>query len=357
MDGGNTKRLVIIGGGVAGGALAKSMQFHADVTLVDPKEYFEIPWANLRAMVEPSFAERSLFNHSEYLSNVRLVTSSAIDVTSSEVLLKNGRQIPYDYLVIATGRSSTPPRTKEERLLQFLDENEKIRSSNSILIIGGGPTGVELAAEIAVDFPDKKLTLVHNGHRLLQFVGPKSSDKALAWLTSKRVDVLLDQSIDLNAIAESSKLFTTSAGETIQADCIFNCTGAPPSSSWLGETFLKDCLDLRGRLKVDESLRVLGKHNIFAIGDITDVNEIKQGYLAQKQAAVVEKNLKWLISGAARGSLKAYKPGSKIAIVSLGRKEGVAHFPYFTLFGCLPGKIKSGDLFVGKTRKQLGLSP
>lgn len=83
------------------------------------KEYFEIPWANLRAAVEPSFAERSVINHNEYLTNGRLVTSSAISVTETEVLTKDGRLIPYDYLVIATGHATSPPRTREERLRQF----------------------------------------------------------------------------------------------------------------------------------------------------------------------------------------------------------------------------------------------
>ena len=78
--------------------------------------------------------------------------------------------------------------------------------------------------------------------------------------------------------------------------------------------------------------------------------------MAQKHAEVAGKNLKLMIGGgASERRLKEYKPGPKIAIVSLGRKEGVAHFPYITLMGCIPGKIKSGDLFVGKTRKQMGL--
>ena len=47
------------------------------------------------------------------------------------------------------------------------------------------PTGVELAAEIAVDFPEKKVVLVHDGPRLLEFIGPKASNKTLGWLKTK----------------------------------------------------------------------------------------------------------------------------------------------------------------------------
>lgn len=84
---------------------------------------------------------------------------------------------------------------------------------------------------------------------------------------------------------------------------------------------------------------------------------MKQGYLAQKHALVVRKNLKLLLTGGKESKMAKYKTGSEMAIVSLGRKEGVAQFPFMTISGCIPGKIKSGDLFVGKTRKELGLNP
>ena len=142
-------------------------------------------------------------------------------------------------------------------------------SANSILIVGGGPTGVELVGEIAVDFPEKKVTLVHRGTRLLEFVGSKASQKALDWLISKKVEVLLDQSLNLDSITDG--VYQTSKGETIRADCHFLCMGKPVGSSWLTETFLKDSLDAHGRLMVDQHLRVRGHKNVFGIGDITDI--------------------------------------------------------------------------------------
>lgn len=154
-------------------------------------------------------------------------------------------------------------------LISSYAEFEKIRSSNSILIIGGGPTGVELAGEIAVDFPDKKVMLVHRGSRLLEFIGPKASQKTLDWLIAKKVEVILGQSVDLDSALDG--LYRTSDGETIRADCHFLCIGKPVGSLWLKETLLRGSLDERGRLMVDENLRVNGHKNIFAIGDITDV--------------------------------------------------------------------------------------
>lgn len=150
-------------------------------------------------------------------------------------------------------------------------DNDKIKAARSIMVVGGGPTGVELAAEIAVDFPEKEITLVHDGPRLLEFIGPKASDKTLEWLKKKNVEVRLQQCIDLDRSSAGSKTFITSSRETIKSDCHFLCTGKPLGSAWLEETILKDSVDNFGRLKVDENLRIKGRKNIFAIGDITDI--------------------------------------------------------------------------------------
>ncbi|KAJ9542833.1 hypothetical protein OSB04_029339 [Centaurea solstitialis] len=360
-------KVVVIGGGVAGSYVAKKLESHGSVTLIDPKEYFEIPWASLRGMVEPSFAERSLIQHEDCLTASRLIVSNAINITNTEVLLSDGRLVPYNYLIIATGHHDPVPKTRAERLVQYQAENEKIKAAQSILIVGGGPTGVELAGEIAVDFPRKKITLVHNGYRLLEFMGPKASKKALDWLKSKHVDVKLEQTVSLENVSEGSKVYTTSAGETIEADCHFLCTGKPLASSLLKGNFLKDSLDDHGRLIVDENLRVKGHKNIFAIGDITNLKfltnsmecewqEIKQGYFAKKQASVAAKNLQLLLAGGNESKMSTYKPSSTTVIVSLGRHDAVAQVHRLTtVIWLIPGLIKSKDLFVGKTRKELDL--
>lgn len=154
-------------------------------------------------------------------------------------------------------------------ILFISTEYEKIKSANSILIIGGGPTGVELAGELVVDFPDKKVTLVHRGSRLLEFIGAKASKKALDWLASRKVEVLLNQSVDINS--SSGGTYQTSGGETIVADCHFLCTGKPIGSSWIKDTIFKDNLDSHGKLMVDDNLRVRGLKNVFAIGDINAI--------------------------------------------------------------------------------------
>ncbi|KAK8952330.1 hypothetical protein KSP39_PZI003610 [Platanthera zijinensis] len=357
MEGVERKRtVVIVGGGIAGALLAKSIDHMAHAVLIDPKEYFEIPWANLRSRVEPSFAERSVIGHREYLKNGRLIISTAVGVTDKGVVTAEGRVVGFDYLVIATGHPYNSIRGRRDRLEKFQEDNQKIKCSDSIMIVGGGATGVELAGEIAMDFPEKKVTLVHNGPRLLQFIGQKAGGRALEWLKSKNVRVLLEQSIDAASVSESDREFLTSAGETVTADCYFLCVGKPVGSGWLRESALKEYLDRKGRLMVDENFRVGGLHNIFAIGDITDVPELKQGMVARRHALVVAKSLKLLLKGEADCKLCRYRPSLQAqAWVSLGRKDAVVQYSFLTVSGFVPGMFRSRDLFVGKMRKSLGL--
>lgn len=347
--------MVVVGGGVAGALLANSLQNHAEVVLIDPKEYFEIPWTNLRSKVEPSVAEKSLINHTDYLVSGQIITASAADVSEEAVITAEGRLVEYTYLVIATGHANQCPRKRRDRLEQFQEDNMKIKHSGSILIIGGGPSGVELAAEIAVNYPDKKVTLVHDKPRLLESIGQKAGGKALRWLRSKHVEVLLDQSVDLESMSEGDMLYRTSSGVEITADCYFSCLDSPLSSSWIRDSEMRDCLDSDGRLMVDANLRLKGQSNIFAAGDITDVTELKQGYFAQRHAMIVAKNIKLLMEGAKDSKLLKYKPSLTMPMVSLGKKDAVVQFSFATVIGHLPGMMKSRDLFVNRTRTLLGL--
>lgn len=110
-------------------------------------------------------------------------------------------------------------------------------------------------------------------------LGPKASNKTLDWLTSKKVGVKFNQKVNLSNIDEGSRDYTTSAGETIKADSHFLCIGKPLASEWLKETVLRDSLDEFGRLTVDANLRIKGCKNIFAIGDITDLQVLQHRYI------------------------------------------------------------------------------
>ncbi|XP_044342275.1 uncharacterized protein [Triticum aestivum] len=105
--------VVVVGGGVAGALIANSLQSYADVVIIDPKEYLEIPWTNMRSKVEPSVAEKSLINHSDYLSG-QVITASAADISGEAVIRTEGRLVEYTYLVIAAGHTNQCPRNRRD---------------------------------------------------------------------------------------------------------------------------------------------------------------------------------------------------------------------------------------------------
>lgn len=73
----------------------------------------------MRSMVDQSFAERSTVDYSEFLPQVKLITSYAANITESEVLTAKGDRVPYDYLVIATGHVYSDPITRTEGLIKY----------------------------------------------------------------------------------------------------------------------------------------------------------------------------------------------------------------------------------------------
>jgi len=87
------------------------------------------------------------------------------------------------------------------------------------------------------------------------------------------------------------------------------------------------------------------------------VQEIKQGYLAKKHAKVVAENIKKLIKDPKSKKLTSYHRLEKpFGIVTLGRHMAIAQFLCCTCIGCFPALFKNKDLFVGDSRKELGLS-
>ncbi|KAK9114823.1 hypothetical protein Syun_021620 [Stephania yunnanensis] len=203
-------------------------------------------------------------NHSNSMtmssSSTRKFNFLSLDSISKPSRLFGAITITYDYLVVALGHNAYVPKTMTERLKQYEEENEKIKSVDSILIIGGGPTGVELAGEIVTDFPEKKVTVVHRGSRLLGFIGAKASKKTLDWLVLNIVGFI----------------------------------GAKASATFYSKL----------------------SHDIYFLSMLN-----KKLNIAEKHVQVTAKNIKLLISGGQENKMANYKPGYEIAIVSLGRKD------------------------------------
>ena len=211
----------------------------------------------------------------------------------------HGRNEPihFDYLVIATGSSyAFPGKVSETESTKAIDLyntlRDKINQSHQVLIIGGGPVGVELAGEIAVDFPDKEVTLVHSQPTLLEpnVYKEKIYRRTQEELEKLNVKVILNDRIELpnkqhlNYIEGKKNYVTEKTKTNITADLTFVCTGTRVNNKSLLNSQLKSKINPQtGRIKVNNYFQVDGFENIFAIGDICD-KEAKLGYFAGQQA-------------------------------------------------------------------------
>jgi NADH dehydrogenase FAD-containing subunit len=354
--------LVVIGGGFAGVTLAQKVADVASVTILDSKDYLEINWALVRAPVQPSIADKAVVPYGEIpVVKDCFKQGTVTNVDASHVHLKSGEAVPYDYLVFAFGSGYQDSGVKglagstTQRRAALTEVHAKLAAAKSVLVVGGGPSGVEHAAEIATDMPEKKVTLVHSGSSLLADKVPKLGAVALKWLQKHNVQVILGERAHA---AQPGVYVTSKSKQTIQADMVLWCTGTRPASSWL-QASAPEVLDDKGLIKVNKNLQVLGHANWFALGDCNDVPETKMGYLATQQALALAKTLHSLLSvGPQKAKLQEYKPfnGMEAMLVTLGRKAGAMQVNKWVITGCIPTWLKSKDMMVAKTRKGVGLS-
>jgi len=287
---------------------------------------------------------------------------------------KDGQEntIQFDFAVVATGSSYTFPAKctfdDTTQAKEFYGEiADRIKDAASILIIGGGPVGVEFAGEIATEHPGKKVTLIHAGDTLISTVKglhPKFREKVNIALRELHVEVILGERIvftdelgdqlrnsDWKPI-EGHHTFQTDKGKNIETDLFFVCTGAKPNTSFLRNHF-EGVIDDQKRVKVNPYFQIEGHQNIFALGDITNIPEVKLAFVIEAHVPLVTNNIKQLIQGQ-NGKLKSYTPKKDAMALTIGKERGVTQFGSLPVLGnTLTKAIKSKDLFSSRNWAKL----
>lgn len=364
-------RVVIVGAGFGGLACAAALRrVRAAVTLLDRHNYhlfqpllYQVATTAL-SPIDIALPIRGLFRE-HFNTRVLLGEVSGVDTARREVILGEQR-IPYDYLVLATGASHSyfgrdewaahAPGLKQvedatevrRRLLlaferaEAAEDEEGRRALLTFLIVGGGPTGVELAGAIAelarfgmerdfrhIDPAAARIILVQAGPRLLPTLPEALSRKAAAALQRLGVEVLTDsrvESIDAQGVCVN--------GQAISARTVMWAAGvvASPAARWLGAA-----ADKAGRLKVAPDLSVPGLPEVFAIGD-TAYAEAWQGQpvpglapAAKQGGAYVARVIRARLEGRGAPPPFAYRHLGSLA--TIGRKAAVADFGWVRLSG------------------------
>ena len=331
------KRIVIIGGGFAGSTAAKMLEREFTVTLIDTKNYFEFTPGILRTVLEPAHMRKIQSLHTHYLHKATIITDTVTTVDEKVVQTKTS-SYPYDYLIIASGSSYNPP-IKESciviatRAQHLREHHARLDKAQSVLIIGGGLVGVELAAEIIEHYPQKKVTIVHAGEKLIERTGEKAIRYATSFLKKRGVEIRYSERV---TGADESGLLTN-LGNALNADMTFMCTGIVPNYEFMKPN-LSATLNERNLIKVNESLRVEGLSNVFAVGDVNDRPVEKTAQNSERQAKLAVSNIRAL---EAQKPLTSYTSKPTPMVISLGKWHGIFVHKNFTLTGILPGFLKS----------------
>ncbi|MFF3850341.1 NAD(P)/FAD-dependent oxidoreductase [Streptomyces sp. NPDC002328] len=359
--------VVVIGGGYAGVRLAKRLDATARVTLVDRKEIFFHRVASLRAGVRPEWTVTPFIPYDRLLRDGRVVLGKAvrIDTVERQVVLATGERLPYDVVVIATGADYPEPArflgtTAEEAVKAFTAHQQKIAAAEHVLVVGGGPSGVELSAEIRLARPDARITLAHSGPALLDSAGSeKASRRAQAWLEAHDVEVRLDSFM---SPGHDFGAYRDARGGVIEADLSFWATGTTPNTFWLRLAGHGDWLNAAGHIKVDRTLRVEGRLDVFAVGDVNDATELKITPAALAQADLAAWNIRTYLSssGRHRREPRLYRPIHRTpVIVPFGHADGLTMLPVpggetAVLGGRTSVLAKAKTLMTPYMRRQLG---
>jgi apoptosis-inducing factor 2 len=142
-----TSRVVIIGGGFAGCKIAQLLlaEQSMQVTLIDPKDFFEMVWVNPRALVAPDWGQRSIFPYTSFIPRVLHVKDEAASLDAKKVTTKSGKTIEFDFCVIAVGSSyagflkaSPSVASASQRLSELHALSEQIQRAAHVLVVGGG---------------------------------------------------------------------------------------------------------------------------------------------------------------------------------------------------------------------------
>ncbi|GAA6004027.1 hypothetical protein JCM10207_006521 [Rhodosporidiobolus poonsookiae] len=346
------KNVLVVGYGPAGATVVNNLAAqlplsHRLVVVSAAEPYWCI--AGLRGAVIPGWEEKivapsakcKLFQAGsrhvllEGTCVVKLNLNNVV-VSKAHPDLKLDEEIPFEYCILATGSNhsfpskASPGATYAETLASLLALQSDLASSSSILIAGGGPVGIEYAGEIASRFTGterKKITLVHSRKRLMDEDG--YTDKFRRSLTSQLeangVEIVLgartERGLTTGKVEGGERAFALDNGKVVKADFVFVAYGNTPATSFIG-AFDPDLLNDKHGVRVKPTLQLVSEEarydHIFAVGDITDFDEMKAVSTGMTHAGVASANLLALL--AAKPLPKTHTAGRKYQIgITIGR--------------------------------------
>jgi NADH dehydrogenase len=359
------KHAVVIGAGFGGLACAKKLRKldSYSVTLIDRNPYqlfspllYQVATASLPED-DIAFPVRTAYQDVQFMR----AEVTNVDATKKELTLSNGKTISYDDLILAVGSEGTtfgiPGVAEHAFQMKSVGDARGIRhsllsayesvedglsplESLNVVIVGGGPTGVELAGavkelqhEIHREFehiaPKATVTLLEAGPRLLPTFHPHSSKYTLKTLTKMGVHVQVDAAV-VEATPRSLRLKDGSeiiAGTRIWAAGVV----APPHWKFLGETDRGNRIKVNSQLQISDSIWIVGDVASYPGGDGRPLPMVAP--VAIQQGKHVARQIRRRESSK---PLEVFKYRDKGQMATIGRRKAVVEMrPWLRFQGSL----------------------
>jgi NADH dehydrogenase len=361
-------KVVVVGAGFGGIEVARHLADRpVDLTLVDRNNFhtfqpllYQVATAGLNA-ADVAHVVRGLF-HGQRNLRFRQATVTGVDWADRQVLLQDQPPLPFDHLVLAGGAAvthfGTPGAAEHGFALYTLPDAVKLRNhvverfegaaaraaageppedgALTFVVVGGGPTGVETAGALAElfaqvfrkDYPEldvsrARIVLVELQEHLLAPFSPRSRRHALDTLRSRGVDVLLG-----TGVAEVGATAVTLAdGQVLPCHTLVWAAGvrANPLADLLGLEQTRG-----GRIVVGPDLRIPGRDDVWAIGDIAAATDAQGEVLPQLAPVAMQagRHVARQIGRLAEGkATEAFRYRDKGTMATIGRRAAVAELP------------------------------
>ena len=366
-------RVVIVGGGFAGVALAKKLSGReVQVVLLDKNNYhtfqpliYQVSTGGLEPDSIAYPIRKILQDYHNFF--FRLAEVQRVDPDTKFVATNIG-ELSYDYLVIATGSETnffgnaeieknsmamkTIPQSLNLRSLILENFEQALLTDNlherdalmNFVIVGGGPTGVELAGALAEikkgilpkDYPDldtrrAQINLVQSGDRILKEMSEKASKKAEDFLEELGVHIWKDTRVT----GYDGKRVTTKTSLVFEAATLVWAAGVKAVS--IKGLDAKEFLVSGNRIKVNEFNQMTTYSDIFVIGDIACMSseELVNGHPMMAQPAIQQgKNLgENLVNLFEKRPMKPFVYKDKGSMATIGRNKAVVDLKHYKFQG------------------------
>lgn len=379
-------RIIIVGGGAAGINAAKTLfttlqpTDNVKVVLLEKNAFYYHCVGAPRAYTEETFAPKMFIPFDNVIpstakSFAKIVRGivTCIDgvknkiqyqlIGKDDIVSMTVETMSFDYLILATGSTYTTPikpskevHSRAQTEAQLREVREQIADAESILIVGGGAVGCEVAGDIASKYPNKIITLLESRNYLV--AGNNVTDRFRSHLMHSlgqlNVNVIVGERLEerLQGNVFKKRILETNKGREIKSDIQLLCGGFSPVAELI-EEMDNSLVDKRGFVKVNAHLQLdhPDYQHIFAIGDVSNHSTPKLAYWGGEQGKFIASQVVALIRKTGTG-LKEYPlVTTEVMILPLGPKGGVSQFPFFggyVVGDWITWLLKSRDMFTSR---------